>query len=161
MEVEHVAGERLAAGRAAQEQHDLAVGEGLLVEVVVEDDDVAALVAEALAHGAARVARGYCMDASSIADALTTIVYFIASSCSRRRTMSTTVTASTHRDVDADDLVEVVRITAAGRLLRQDGVREQGGLAGLVADDQLTLAATDRDHGVDRLDPVCIGSSTG
>ena len=35
-------------------------------------------------------------------------------------------------------------------LLVQDGVHSQGGLAGLtVADDQLTLAAADGEHGVD------------
>ncbi len=38
-------------------------------------------------------------------------------------------------------------------LLVQDGVQRQRGLAGLaVADDQLTLAAADGDHGIDRLD---------
>ena len=40
-----------------------------------------------------------------------------------------------------------------GVFLVQDGVRGDGGLAGLaVADDQLTLAAADGDHGVDGLD---------
>ena len=34
--VEDVAGERLAAGRPAQEQRDLAIGDGLLREVVVD-----------------------------------------------------------------------------------------------------------------------------
>ena len=47
-------------------------------------------------------------------------------------------------DVDADD---------ARAFLIQDGVDGDGGLAGLaVADDQLALAAADRDHGVDRDD---------
>ncbi len=47
-------------------------------------------------------------------------------------------------DVDADD---------AGALLIDDGVDRDGGLAGAaVADDQLPLAAADRDHGVDGLD---------
>ena len=46
-------------------------------------------------------------------------------------------------DVDADD---------ARALLVDDGVERDGGLAGLaVADDELALAAADRDHGVDRL----------
>ena len=48
------------------------------------------------------------------------------------------------RDVDADDVAV---------LLVDDRVERDGGLAGLaVADDQLALAAADRDHGVDRLD---------
>ena len=47
-------------------------------------------------------------------------------------------------DVDADD---------AGALLIDDRVDRDGGLAGAaVADDQLALAAADRDHRVDRLD---------
>ena len=46
-------------------------------------------------------------------------------------------------DVDADDALA---------LLVDDRVEGDGGLAGLaVADDQLALAAADRDHGVDRL----------
>ena len=49
------------------------------------------------------------------------------------------------RVVDADD---------AGVLLVQDRVDRHGGLAGLaVADDQLALAAADRHHRVDRLQP--------
>ena len=47
-------------------------------------------------------------------------------------------------DVDADHVAA---------LLIDDGVEGDGGLAGLaVADDQLALAAADRDHGVDGLD---------
>ena len=49
------------------------------------------------------------------------------------------------RDVDADDALA---------LLVEDRVDGDGGLARLaVADDQLALAAADRRHGVDRLDP--------
>ena len=48
------------------------------------------------------------------------------------------------RDVDADDVAA---------LLVDDRVERDGGLAGLaVADDQLALAAADRDHRVDGLD---------
>src|SRR5262249_59443544 len=56
-------------------------------------------------------------------------------------------------DVDADDLVGVLRIAAAGALLVDEAVDDQRGLAGLaVADDQLALTAADRDPRVDRLD---------
>ena len=48
------------------------------------------------------------------------------------------------RDVDADDVAA---------LLVDDRVERDGGLAGLaVADDQLALAAADRNHAVDGLD---------
>ena len=47
-------------------------------------------------------------------------------------------------DIDADNALP---------FLVQDGIHRHGRLAGAaVADDQLTLAAADRDHGVDRLD---------
>src|SRR5205085_3879681 len=50
----------------------------------------------------------------------------------------------TDGDVDADD---------AGALLVDDGVDRDGGLPGAaIANDQLALSATDRNHGVDRLD---------
>jgi hypothetical protein len=52
VEVEDVAGVGLASGGAAEQQGHLAVGDGLLGEVVVDDDGVAAVVAEELAHGA-------------------------------------------------------------------------------------------------------------
>ena len=48
------------------------------------------------------------------------------------------------RDIDADHVAA---------LLVDDGVERDGGLAGLaVADDQLALAAADRNHAVDGLD---------
>src|SRR5262249_59200809 len=56
------------------------------------------------------------------------------------------------RDVDA---VELDLLVAGGveRLLVEDGVERERGLAGLaVADDQLALAAADRDQRVDRLE---------
>ena len=52
VEVEDVARVGLAARGGAEEGH-LTVGHGLLGEVVVEDDDVLAVVAEMLAHGGA------------------------------------------------------------------------------------------------------------
>src|SRR5690606_24528956 len=57
------------------------------------------------------------------------------------------------RDVDAADLLARVPGLPV-RLLVDDRVDRDRRLAGLaVTDDQLTLAAADRDHGVDRLEP--------
>jgi hypothetical protein len=53
VQVEHVARISLAARRAAQQQRHLAVGDGLLGQVVIDDHGVHAVVAEILAHGAA------------------------------------------------------------------------------------------------------------
>ncbi len=56
------------------------------------------------------------------------------------------------RDVDAVELLVLV-VALVQRLLVEDGVERDRGLAGLaVADDQLALAAADRDHRVDRLE---------
>ena len=55
------------------------------------------------------------------------------------------------RDIDAVELDLLVRLRVE-RLLVEDGVERDGGLAGLpVADDQLALAAADRDQRVDGL----------
>ena len=51
MEIEDVARIRLAARRAAEQQRELAVRDGLLGEVVVDDERVLPVVAEVLAHG--------------------------------------------------------------------------------------------------------------
>src|SRR3546814_3245570 len=57
MQVEHVARIGLAPRRAAQPQRHLAIGDGLLGQIVIYDDGMGTVVAEELAHGAARVGR--------------------------------------------------------------------------------------------------------
>ena len=57
VEVEDVARVRLAARRAAEQQRELAVRDGLLREIVVDDERVAAGVAEVLGHRDAGVRR--------------------------------------------------------------------------------------------------------
>ena len=154
MQVEHVARERLAARRAAQQQHDLAVGQRLLIEVVVHDDDMAALVAQALAHGSAGVARqklhrrfggGRSRHHDAVGHGAGALELL------HHRFHRRLLLANGH--VDADDLILVGGIAVACVGLVDDGVDAERGLAGLaVADDQLTLAAPNRDHGVDCLD---------
>ena len=76
---------------------------------------------------------------------MTTMVYSIApASLSFSTTVGHGRALLADGDVDADD---------AGALLIDDGVHRDGRLAGAaVADDQLALAAADRDHRVDGLD---------
>ena len=57
MEVEHVARIGFAARRATQQERHLPIGDRLLGQVVVGDERVHAVVAEVLAHGAAREGR--------------------------------------------------------------------------------------------------------
>jgi hypothetical protein len=146
MQVEDVAGVGFATRRPAQQQRQLAVGVGLLREVVVDHQGRATLpIHEVLGHGGAgigrdvlqrRRVRGAGRDDDGVV---------------HRAGLGEPVDDADDRrllladgDVDAGD---------AGTALVDDGVDGDGGAAGLaVADDQLALAAADRDHAVDRLE---------
>ncbi len=65
MEVEDVAGVGLAAGRTPEQERHLAVGDGLLGQVVKDDEGVLAVVAEVLAQGAAGV-RGEVLERGGV-----------------------------------------------------------------------------------------------
>ena len=144
--VEDVARERLAARRAAEEEGEFPVGDGLLREVVVDAEGrLPLLVHEVLGHRAAGVGgevreRGGVARAGGDDDGVVhraVLPEDVDEAGGGRLLLG-------DRDVDADD---------AGPLLVEDGVDGDGGLAGLpVADDQLALAAADGGHGVDRLD---------
>src|SRR3954469_12147316 len=153
MQIEHVARIGFAARRTAQQQRHLAVGDGLLGQIVIDDDGVHAVVAEVLAHGAAgerrdvlhrrRIGRGGGDDDRIFQRAL--LFQHLHELGNGRALLA-------DRDVDAIQLDVLVRLRVE-RLLVEDGVERDRGLAGLtVADDQLALAAADRDQGVDRLE---------
>ena len=156
VQVEHVAGIGLAARRAAQQQRHLPVGDGLLGEVVVGDHGVHAVVAEILAHGAAgerrqilhrRGVRGGGGDDDRVLERAVLLQHLDE--------LGDGGALLADGDVDA---VELDLLVAGGveRLLVEDGVEDDGGLAGLaVADDQLALAAADRDQRVDGLEAGC------
>ena len=145
VEVEDVAGVRLAARRAAEQQRHLAVRLGLLRQVVVHDQRVLAVLHPVLTHRATGVGREVLEHR------------FVGSRRAHDdRVLERTVDAQRldglrdrgallpDRDVDA---------LHALTLLVQDRVDRDGGLAGLaVADDELTLTPTDRRHRVDGLD---------
>ena len=154
VQIEHVARIGFAARRAAQQQAHLAIGDGLLGQVVVDDQRVHAVVAEPLAHRAAGEGRqelqrrrlgGGGGDNDGVIER--------AALLERVDDLRHGRALLTDGDVDA---VELGRLVAGGvnLLLVQDGVDRHGGLAGLaVADDQLALAATDRGQAVDALQP--------
>ena len=75
VEIEHVARIRFATRRAAQQQGDLAIRDGLLGQIVVDDQRVFTAIAPVLAHRAARI-RGDVLHRgrSRTADAATTMV---------------------------------------------------------------------------------------
>ena len=145
VEIEDVAGERLAARRPAQKQRELAVRVRVLREVVVDAERVLAVVEEVLAHRAAgerchpldrrgllggRRHDDRVLHRARVAQALDDLG-------DRRPLLA-------DRDVDTDDVSPA---------LVQDRVDRDRGLArGAVADDELALATADRRHRVDRLE---------
>ena len=144
MQVEHVTGIGFATRRAAQQQRNLTISHGLLGQIVVHDQRVFTAVAEVLAHGAARIRRDVlhcrrfrCGGGNDDGVCHGAVLFQLAHHVGHRAGLLA------DRDVDALN---------AGTLLVDDGVDGQRGLAGLaVADDQLALAAADRDHRVDCL----------
>ena len=153
VQVEDVAGVRLAAGRAAQQQRELAVRDGLLREVVVHDEAVAAAVHEVLAHRDAGVRREE-LEAGGLGGG---------------RGHDRRVAQRAVRVEEAVDARDVRAALADGDVDREHGVlredllvdadlvddrrdRERR-LAGLpVADDELALPAADGDERVDGLE---------
>ena len=145
VQVEHVAGIGLAARRAAQQQRHLAVCLGLLRQVVVDDERVLAVLHPVLAHGAAGV-RGEILERCRVGGGGRDDdgVLHRPGLAQRLNGLGDRRSLLADRDVDA------LHALAA---LVEDRVDRDRRLAGLaVADDQLTLAAPDRGHRVDRLD---------
>ena len=155
VEVEHVARISFAAGRTLQEERDLAGSDGVLGEIVVNDERIHAVFHEPFAHRRAgircdvlvggiigrgggdddRVFEGTggfeCGDGAHDVRAL-----LADGDVDRVNWAELRVTAS---ETDFIDLG-----------LIDDRIDRDGGLAGAtVADDEFALAAADRDHGID------------
>ena len=145
VQIEHVAGISFAARRTAQQQRDFAIRRGVLGKIVVDAERVAARIAEELAHGAAGVGR-QILHGRGVGRAGRNHdgVFHGAVVFERLHHLRHGRALLADRDVDADHVAA---------LLVDDGVERDGGFAGLaVADDQLALAAADRNHAVDGLD---------
>jgi hypothetical protein len=94
VQIEHVAGIGFAARRTAQQQRDLAIGDGLLGQIVINDQGVFAVVHEVLAHGAAGVGRQVLHRGRLDAEAATMMVWPMAPCSSSLRTTLAMVFAS-------------------------------------------------------------------
>src|SRR5665213_596064 len=154
MQIKHVTGIGLAARRATQQQRHLAIGHSLLGKVVIDDDGVHAVVAEIFTHGAAgeggdvlhrRRIGGRGRDDDRI---FQRALFF-----QHLDELGNRGALLADRDIDAIQLDLLVRLRVE-RLLVENGVERNRGLAGLaVSDDQLALAAADRDQRIDRFQP--------
>src|SRR5262245_4344210 len=154
MQIEDVAGISLAARWAAQQQRHLSIGDRLFRQVIVDDNGMHAVVAEEFAHRAARewrqilhwrrIGGGGCNDDRIVERAL--LLEHLHELRDGRPLLA-------DRDVDAIEFDLLIRLRIK-RLLIEDGVERDCGLAGLaVADDQLALTASDRNQGINRLQP--------
>ena len=145
MQIEYIARISLASWRTVKQKGKCTVSYRVLGQVIVDNENVLALMHEILADRAACIRRD--------------ILQRRRLGCGRRNdagVIHRTVLRErlgylrngrallADRNIDTDN---------ARALLIDDGVQADRGLAGLtVTDDQLALAAADRDHGVDRLD---------
>jgi hypothetical protein len=143
--VEDVARIRLATGRPTQQQRQLAVGAGVAGEVVVHDQHVTPLTDEELRHARCGVGRDEPQPHRVVTrrddhDGPLEHVLCLQACDDLGDGARALADRAVHRHDVAVTLVE-------------DRVERDAGLARLaVADDQLTLTATDRDQRVDGLD---------
>ena len=145
MEVEDVARVGFTTGRAAQEQRDLAVGPGVLGKIIINDQGIAAGLHELLTHGAAGIGGDILHGCGLISsrqdhDGVShgTMAFQQSDGAGHRSFLLP------DGDINADQVLP---------LLIDDGVYGDGRLAGLaIANDELALPATDRDHGINGLD---------
>ena len=145
MNVEDVARISFASWRPSQKQRKLAIGNGLLREIIINDQRVATGVAEVLAHGAARVGcdvlkrRRLCGRRCDDDRVLERVVL-------RELLHHLSNRALLLPDGDVDALYVLA-------LLVDDRVDRDCSLTRLaIANDQLSLTTTNRHHGVDGLD---------
>ncbi len=137
----------LASGRPAQQQRDLAVGGGVLGQIVDDQQHVASLRHEVLGHGAGAIGRQPLQPRRCVglADRRTGSARARRSAAPPRSPRATDDSLLADRGIDADHLA---------RPLVDDGVDGDRGLAGAaVADDQFALAAAERDHRIDDQQP--------
>ena len=145
MQIEDIAGVRFASGRTVQQQGDLTVRYGVLGEIVVHDQHVAALVHEILAHRRAGKRRDVLKRRGiGRRGAYDRRILHRTGGLQPRGDLRNGGALLADGNIDAEHILP---------LLGENGVDSDGGFAGLtVADDELTLAAADGHERVDRLD---------
>ena len=145
VQIEDIAGIGFAAGRAPQQERYLTVGLGVLGEIIVDDQRVAALLHELFAHCTTCVGRqelqcGRIGGGGGHDDRVLHGAVILQNAHNLRHGRL----LLTDGDVDADQVLS---------LLVDYRIDSESGFAGLaVADDQLALAAADGNEGVDNGD---------
>jgi hypothetical protein len=157
-----LSGVSLTSGGATKQQGHLTVGDGLLGQIVVDDEGVLSVVTEPLTDGTSseggqELKRGSLGSGGSNNDGVLHGVVLLKG----LDELSNGRTLLTNSDVHTVQLLGLVG-TVVPSLLVQDGVESDGSLTSLtVTDDQLTLATSDRNHGVDGLETSLDGLTDG
>ena len=142
VEIEDITWVSLTTGRSSEQKGHLTVGDGLLGEIVIDDEGVLRVVTEVLTDGAAGVGgqeleRGGVGGSGSDDDG----VLHAVSRLEQAHDVGNGGSLLSNGDVDAVEGLGVVTSLEDG-LLVDDGVDGDGGLASLsVTDDQLTLSS--------------------
>ena len=148
VQVEHITGVSLSAGGSSQKEGHLSVGDGLLGEIVVDDEGVLAVVSEELTNSATGV-RGQELEGSSLGgggsndDGVAERVVILE----HLHDVGNGGSLLTDSDVDA---VESLGVLSSGviesTLLVNDGINSDSSFACLsVTNDKLSLASADGD----------------
>ena len=145
MNVEDITGIGFTSRRAPDQQRHGTVSDRVLGQVIIDNEDILALLHEVFRHGNARIGsdilqRSRLSGSSSYHDGvihgagLFQAVYYTQDGG----------VLLTNGDIDTDHILAA---------LVDNGINTNGSLTGLlIADDQLTLTLTDGDHRVDGLD---------
>merc|ERR1719468_400394 len=153
VEVENVTGVGLTTRGTSQQQRHLTVSNGLLGQVVEDDDSVHTVVSEVFTHSAARV-RGQILQGSGIRGGSrhNNRVLHSVSVSQTLDNLSNGGSLLADGNVNAEQLGLSV-ITLVEPLLVNDGIDGNSGFASLsVTNDQLTLTTTNGDKRVNSLD---------
>ncbi len=159
MQIENVARVGLATGGTFQDKRHLTISHGVLREIIVNDERIHAVIHEPLAHRrpgkgreilVRRALRGGRGNDRGVGHRAIFLQYGESA-----RDVGVFLT---NRDVNAIERTMVLELPLLRRLvqarLADDGIDRNRRLArSAVADDQLALSATDRNHRVDGHDP--------
>lgn len=148
MEIEDVSGVSLSARRSSEKKRHLSVGDGLLGEIVVDDEAVLAVVSEELTDSASGV-RGQELEGSSLGsgggnnDGVTEGVVILED----LHDVGNSRSLLANGDVDAVKSLGLVRVgVVEGSLLVDDSIDGDGSLSSLsVSNDELSLASSNGD----------------
>jgi len=162
VEVENISGVGLTSGRATEQERHLTVGNSLLGQIIVDDESVAAVVTEPFTDGTTSEGsqelegsglRGSGGNDDGVLHGIVLLKGLDELSDGR--------TLLTDGNVDTVELLGLIR-AGVPALLVEDGIKSDGSLSSLtITDDKLTLATSDRDHGVNGLETGLDGLADG